>query len=372
MEDRTMAIARFLECRVVSTSNIDSSNTQVIEGVPIANGDWVLLVGQIPKSQNGIWVAGTPWTRPLEAGDEQDYLGMTVVIREGAHAGTMWQCPNHPPIIVGTTDLAFAQLPNFVDKSRLDRLNAQQLASELPITDTDGDISIADGQRYKLPDGVLTMTRFRRLTNAGAAAGDKIYFRSEQKGSDTVAAYNSLIVRNASGAPILNILRQGLYIAEFDGAEWRGATPAGMQVFNVKDYGAIGDESITVYDTAAERKAVQECIDAAATYARSIHSSGTVVYFPPGIYRTDGDALILRRTPYNSPMVYLGAGGNSVTLMNATGIGRAGDVARVESLQEGVLAAQALGRPGTDSYIWGGERHLFQDLCFSGKHYGIN
>jgi hypothetical protein len=71
-------------------------------------------------------------------------------------------------------------------------------------------------------------------------------------------------------------------------------------------------------------------------------------------------------------MVYLGAGGSSVTLMNATGIGPAGDVARVETLAEGFAAAVALGRPGTDSYLWGGERHLFQDLCFSGKHYGIN
>jgi hypothetical protein len=291
-----MAIARFLECKVVATSNVAlGGQPQTIDGVSLATGSSVLAVGQTTRSQNGVWtVAAGAWTRDPNALTEQDFLGMTVVVREGAHADTMWQCRSDPPITVGTTDLTFAR--NLVGKY-LDRLNAQQLATEVAITDTDTTILIANGQRYKLPDGVLTVTRFRTLLNTGAVAGDKVYFRSEQKGSATVAAYNSLIVKNASGAPILNVLRQGLYIAEFDGTQWRGATPAGMQVFNVKDYGAIGDENITVYDTARERAAVQQCIDAAATHARNPHYSGAVVYFPPGIYRIDGEALILRRTP---------------------------------------------------------------------------
>jgi hypothetical protein len=72
---------------------------------------------------------------------------MTVVVRKGANGGTMWQCQNDSPITVGTTALAFAQLPNVVDKYLLNRLNAPQLASELEIKDLDTTISIADGQR---------------------------------------------------------------------------------------------------------------------------------------------------------------------------------------------------------------------------------
>jgi hypothetical protein len=57
-------------------------------------------------------------------------------------------------------------------------------------------------------------------------------------------AHNALVVRNAAGTVILNIVTPGAYVAEFDGAAWTGKTPAGLQVFNVKDYGAIGDERI--------------------------------------------------------------------------------------------------------------------------------
>ena len=142
-----MAIARFLECRVVATSNIThSGQPQTIDGVSVATGNSVLAVGQTASSQNGVWtVAAGVWTRAPNALIQQDFLGMTVVVREGAHADTMWQCRNDPPITVGTTALRFAQLPSLADKDRIDRLNAQQLASEMKITDTDATISASGG-----------------------------------------------------------------------------------------------------------------------------------------------------------------------------------------------------------------------------------
>ena len=56
-------------------------------------------------------------------------------------------------------------------------------------------------------------------------------------------------------------------------ARWRGATPAGMQVFNVKDYGAVGNG---VTDDAT---AIQAAINAAAV-------AGGIIYIPLGSYKT--------------------------------------------------------------------------------------
>jgi hypothetical protein len=75
-----MASARFLECKVVATSNITlNGQPQTIDGVSIATGNSVLAIGQTTRSQNGVWtVAAGAWTRDPNALTEQDLLGTTV------------------------------------------------------------------------------------------------------------------------------------------------------------------------------------------------------------------------------------------------------------------------------------------------------
>src|SRR5947208_10718665 len=105
-----------------ATSTSPPAGTPTIDGKALAVGDWVLLVGQSNASECGVWiVAPGGWTtRPPEANDQQDFLGMTIVVREGdVHADTMWQCLNDPTVTVGTTPLAFAPLPGVVDKALL-------------------------------------------------------------------------------------------------------------------------------------------------------------------------------------------------------------------------------------------------------------
>ena len=175
----------------------------------------------------------------------------------------------------------------------------------------------------------------------------------------SVDAHNALVVRNAAGTVILNIVTPGAYVAEFDGAAWTGKTPAGLQVFNVKDYGAIGDERIVINPTLfkQEAAAIQGAIDAAAAAGRDASRDGGVVYFPPGRYRTDGFPLILRRTLYVAPILYLGAGCRASTIQNGTGVGPLGDTFRVETIAE------------NGDITHGGEQHSFQDLAIEAKHY---
>ena len=111
-----MAIERFLECRVVSITNVSSlSGTPTIDGIATASGDWVVLVAQTTASENGVWVVGGTWTRPTEATNQQDFNGMTVVVREGdTQPDTTWQCRDDGAISVGTDPLTFAQLPGIV------------------------------------------------------------------------------------------------------------------------------------------------------------------------------------------------------------------------------------------------------------------
>lgn len=101
-------------CRVVaSTNQATLSGLLTIDGVTLAAGDRVLLVGQTTASQNGPWVAAaTTWSRPT------DWAGSTT-LGEGAYflidpdgtsyKNTKWMCTNVGTFVVDSAATTWAQ-----------------------------------------------------------------------------------------------------------------------------------------------------------------------------------------------------------------------------------------------------------------------
>ena len=106
--------------RVVSTSNYTLSGgaPNSVDGVNLSLNDRVLVTGQSSKAQNGIYYVTTlgtgsngTWSRSVDADATGEVLaGMIVMVTEGSqYADTQWKLLTNDPIVIGTTELTFAQ-----------------------------------------------------------------------------------------------------------------------------------------------------------------------------------------------------------------------------------------------------------------------
>lgn len=84
-------------------------------GVTLAAGDRVLLVGQSPASENGIYQAGSAPSRTsdFDAGDE--IPGAVVHVLEGTGAGQLWKVTTATEPIVGTDAIALSEFVSAAD-----------------------------------------------------------------------------------------------------------------------------------------------------------------------------------------------------------------------------------------------------------------
>lgn len=96
-------------CKAASTANVDLSalNTgDSIDGVTVANGDIILLVGQTYAWENGLWevpyYAGEPRMVPWLRNGSQLVHGTEICVQFGSTlAGTRWQANLHNDIGFG-------------------------------------------------------------------------------------------------------------------------------------------------------------------------------------------------------------------------------------------------------------------------------
>lgn len=98
--------------RAVATTDIALTGLQTIDGVALVAGDRVLLTGQEPVVENGIYVvAADAWLRAPDATTNEDVTsGMFTFVEEGtANAGTGWVLATTGPTTLGTTPLTFTQ-----------------------------------------------------------------------------------------------------------------------------------------------------------------------------------------------------------------------------------------------------------------------
>jgi len=106
--------------RVVSTTNITftGSAPDSVDGISLAVGDRIGLVGQTNASQNGIYVVQTlgtgsngTWIRSTDVDASNEVTqGMTFDVSEGnTYVGTTWLLVTVDPIVLNTTNLTFIQ-----------------------------------------------------------------------------------------------------------------------------------------------------------------------------------------------------------------------------------------------------------------------
>lgn len=102
--------------RVATTSNVTlTAPGATIDGVTMAAGDRVLLMGQTTASQNGIYTwsaAGSTLVRAVDADSSAEVSsGMATTSTEGtANGDKAWILTTNDPIVLDTTSLAFTQL----------------------------------------------------------------------------------------------------------------------------------------------------------------------------------------------------------------------------------------------------------------------
>ena len=81
--------------RVVSTTQIDRTNVTVIDGVPLDEGDRVLLQNQgIAKSEHGIYVFNgvNALDRAADMTNDTQFVSAAVFVFDGPNKGTAWVC----------------------------------------------------------------------------------------------------------------------------------------------------------------------------------------------------------------------------------------------------------------------------------------
>lgn len=98
--------------RVATTTNITLSGTQTIDNVSVLVGDRVLVKNQSTASENGIYVVSeTSWSRATDANSDAEVTsGMFTFVSEGdTNADSGWVLTTNDTIVLGTTNLSFAQ-----------------------------------------------------------------------------------------------------------------------------------------------------------------------------------------------------------------------------------------------------------------------
>lgn len=97
--------------RAATTANITLSGTQTVDGVSLVATDRVLVKDQTTASANGIYVvAAGAWSRATDADSAAELVNATTYVSEGTvNADKAFTQTANAPIVVGTTNLAFAQ-----------------------------------------------------------------------------------------------------------------------------------------------------------------------------------------------------------------------------------------------------------------------
>jgi hypothetical protein len=98
--------------RAVSTTNLDLTGLDIVDGYQTRPGDYVLATGQTAAAENGLWVAAAgAWTRPTNWTAEKVNGGWAAVVKNGTQAGTIWQLMTTGVITIGTTEQRWVKVP---------------------------------------------------------------------------------------------------------------------------------------------------------------------------------------------------------------------------------------------------------------------
>lgn len=155
-KDYVDTVARGLRYRTVrarSTGNVDISqlnNNDVIDGVTLATGDFILLADQTTATEDGIYTIGatagttvrcTTLPGKLEVGD--DARGLAVSVNEGTANGNKVFVQTAEPAIVGTNGLVFGDLSSGGATYTAGNGLTDSPTNTFNVGNTDGSITVA-------------------------------------------------------------------------------------------------------------------------------------------------------------------------------------------------------------------------------------
>jgi len=167
--------------RAATTTNINLSTTLVVggvlDGVTLADQDWVLVKNQTNGAENGIYgvTTGSPSTERVAQFDTyNEYPGSLIVVEEGTiNDNTTWLCTSNEGGTLGVTSISFSQqstsgallasnnLNDLTDTSAA-RTNLGLGTAALAATGT-------SGHTLGFLDGANTFSALQTLTKAGSA-----------------------------------------------------------------------------------------------------------------------------------------------------------------------------------------------------------
>lgn len=103
-----------IAARLVATTNLSLTGAATIDATVGINTDRILAAGQTDPKENGLYTLNTggPWTRTADANENTEWVGDLIVeIQAGAtKADSLWKCTTDGTIILGTSNLVFAQV----------------------------------------------------------------------------------------------------------------------------------------------------------------------------------------------------------------------------------------------------------------------
>jgi phage-related tail fiber protein len=179
--------------RVVATTNSASLGLLTIDEVTLVAGDRVLLTGQTLPRLNGIWIAATTaWARASDANTSAKVVAETLVpVSEGTlYSDTLWLLTTNNPIVLDTTSLTFAQLPNTADKVRIDASPTKEPCRAVSITNiTLSGLQTIDGVSLAANERVLVTGQTTQSTNGLYTAQSGAWVRTTD--ADTTAKISS-------------------------------------------------------------------------------------------------------------------------------------------------------------------------------------
>ncbi|MFN4296811.1 MAG: hypothetical protein ACK4FB_08205 [Brevundimonas sp.] len=114
---RRQPVRAMTSTNVNLTTNVDAGSP--LDGVTLAAGDRIALIGQSTPSQNGVYVvpaaAGTA-ARAEDMNEPSEFPGSTFLVLEGdTYAGTTWTCSNPSAPEIGSTAITFIQTGQFAN-----------------------------------------------------------------------------------------------------------------------------------------------------------------------------------------------------------------------------------------------------------------
>lgn len=164
VDDRVNGIDRKASVRCIAVDDITLSGLQTVDGVALSAGDRVLVIGQVDKTQNGIYdvVDGGAWERSEDCDGtpaNEVTTGMFTYVEEGStkYKSTGWSLATTGDISLDVTELTFVQTST-VGEITTDGLGIVKTGTELSLVLGDGFDKSSGTVQLVLDGTTLSMT----------------------------------------------------------------------------------------------------------------------------------------------------------------------------------------------------------------------